>query len=184
MWPNCPCSYWRESPILQYVIYFLLHNKIVTLFPEFPHNGNGSQTKLIRRDCPALRTIYVPDDPNIRKAIIVPNHKYPHNHPILPPTKTPVMIKEIYKTCVKNAGIVGSSVRTVDNGAFPGPGILASKAIFTHLLVHLARSTKLTLGTAPSLYAPTLHNNRVKQDIIRKVKKESYPYGTDVPGTR
>jgi hypothetical protein len=95
------------------------------------------------------------------------------------------MIKEIYKTCVRNAGIVGSSVRTVDNGAFPGrqAGILTLEAIFTNLLVHLARSTKLTLGTAPSLYAPTLHNNRVKQDIIRKVKKESYPYGTDVPGT-
>ena len=54
---------------------------------------------------------------------------------------------------------------------------------FTHPLC-LARSTKLTLGTLPSLYSPTLQNNRVKQDIIREVKKESYPYGTDVPGMR
>lgn len=151
-------------------------------FLEFPHNGNGSQTKLIHRDCPTLWTIYVPDDPKIQKACIVPNHENPHNHPILPPTKMPAMVKEIYKMCVKNAGIVGSLVRTVDNGAFPGPGILTVEAIFTKLL-YLARSTKLTLGTAPSLYTPTLHNNHVKQDIIQKVKKESYPYGMDVPGT-
>ena len=54
---------------------------------------------------------------------------------------------------------------------------------FTHPLC-VARSTKLMLRTSPSLYAPTLQNNHVKQDIIRMVKKESYPYGTDVPGTR
>jgi len=120
LWPNCPCSYWCKSPVLQYVIYFLLWDKLLTHFLEFPHNGNGSQTKLIRRDCPASRTIYVPEDPTIRKACIVPNPENPHNHPILPPTKTPAMIKEIYKTCVRNAGIVGSSVRTVDNGVSPG----------------------------------------------------------------
>ena len=55
----------------------------------------------------------VPEDLAIRKACVVPNHEEPHNHPILSPTKTPVAIKEIYRKCI---GIVGSSVRTVDNG--------------------------------------------------------------------
>jgi hypothetical protein len=39
------------------------------------------------------------------------------------------------------------------------------------------------LGTSPSLYAPTLQNNRVKQDLIREEKKKNYPCGTDLPGT-
>ena len=46
----------------------------------------------------------------------MPNHEEPHLHPILPVTKTPVAIKEIYWKCVNSAGLVGSSVRTVDNG--------------------------------------------------------------------
>ncbi|KAF8150842.1 hypothetical protein B0H34DRAFT_801761 [Crassisporium funariophilum] len=126
----------------------------------FPHIGDGSQARLVHHYCPASRTIYIPNDPTIRMAIVVPDHEEAHNHPILPPTKTPVAIKEIYKQCIQNAGLVGSSVRTVDN----------------------ARSTKLTLGTSPSLYAPTLQNNRIKQDILRGEKKKTYPFGTGLPG--
>ena len=83
---------------------------------DFPHLGNGSQAALVHHSCSAYWIIYVLEDPAIRKAGVVPNHKEPHNHPILPPTKTPVAIKEIYQKCVNNSGIVGSSVRTVDNG--------------------------------------------------------------------
>lgn len=88
----------------------------LTIYQEFPHLGNGSQGALVHHKCSAYRTIYVPEDPAIRKACVVPNHKEPHNHPILPPTKTPIAIKEIYRKCVNNSGIVGSSVRSVDNG--------------------------------------------------------------------
>ncbi len=84
--------------------------------PDFPHLGNGSRAALIHHGCLAHQTIYVPEDPTIRKACIVQAHDEPHSHPILPPTKTPIAIKEIYRQCVENAGIVGSSVRTVDNG--------------------------------------------------------------------
>jgi hypothetical protein len=87
-----------------------------TTIPDFPHLGNGSQAALVHHACSAYRTIYVPEDRTIRKACVVPNHEEPHNHPILPPTKNPVAIKEIYRKCIKNSGIVGSSVRTVDNG--------------------------------------------------------------------
>jgi hypothetical protein len=88
-------------------------------FSDFPHLGNGSQAALIHHACSAYRIIYVPEDPAIRKACVVPDHEKPHNHPILPPTKTPVVIKEFYRRCIKNLGIVGSSVRTVDNGEVP-----------------------------------------------------------------
>ena len=83
---------------------------------DFPHLGNGSQAGLVHHRCSAYRIIYVPEDPAIRKACVVPNYEEPHSHPILPPTKTPVTIKEIYRKCVKSSGLVGSSVRTVDNG--------------------------------------------------------------------
>jgi hypothetical protein len=65
-----------------------------------------------------MRTIYVPEDPTIRKAIVV-NTKIdaqPHNHSILPPTKASIIIKNMYKACIEAAGIVGSTVRKVDNG--------------------------------------------------------------------
>lgn len=87
---------------------------------DFPHLGNGSRVALIHHKCSASRTIYVPDDPTIRMAIVVPDHKEPHTHPILPPTKTPAAIKEAYRRCIRNAGLVGSSVRTVDNGESHG----------------------------------------------------------------
>ncbi|KAF8175111.1 hypothetical protein BJ912DRAFT_1075466 [Pholiota molesta] len=127
---------------------------------KFPHRGDGSQVKMVRHQCPASRTIFVPEDPTIRKACVIPNHEKPHTHPILPDTKTSKMIREMYKKCVEAAGIVGSSVHTVDN----------------------ARTTEMLLGQAPSQYAPALQNNRVKQDIIRTIKKESYPYGTHFEG--
>lgn len=111
-------------------------------------------------------------------ACVVPNHEEPHTHPILPATKTSTIIRETYKNCIKSAGVVGSSVRTVDNGKLCN----TLTVTLSILNVVLARSTHLLLGKAPSLYAPALQNSRVKQDIIRKVKKESYPYGTDIPG--
>lgn len=151
---------------------------------EYPHQGDGTRAKLLRHRCSAARTIYVPEDPAVRMACVVPNHEKAHTHPILPATKTSTIIRETYKDCVRTAGVVGSSVRTVDNGK--------SLPIYTDFYAFqfnlltispIAQSTHVLLGTTPSLYAPTLQNNRVKQDIIRKVKKESYPYGTDIPGT-
>ncbi|KAF8202110.1 hypothetical protein BJ912DRAFT_920516 [Pholiota molesta] len=43
----------------------------------------------------------------------------------------------------------------------------------------------MLLGQTPLLYTPSLQNNRVKQDIIhiiQKVKKESFPHGTNILG--
>jgi hypothetical protein len=38
------------------------------------------------------------------------------------------------------------------------------------------------LGTAAPLYAPILQNARAKWDIVRKSKREEFPYGTDIMG--
>ena len=90
----------------------------ITTFPDFPQLGNGCQATLVHHACSAYQIIYVPEDPTIRKACVVPDHEKPHIHPILPLTKTPVAIEEVYRKCIENAGIVGSSVHTIDNGKF------------------------------------------------------------------
>ncbi|KAF8966029.1 hypothetical protein BDZ97DRAFT_1917737 [Flammula alnicola] len=127
---------------------------------KFPHNADGRQLKMVHHECLASRTIYIPVDPSIRMACIVPNHEKPHTHPILPATKPSRELKELYKSCIQTAGLVGSSVRTIDN----------------------ARSTLHILGKAPALVAPALQSTRVKQQMLRSEKKKKYPHGTGTEG--
>src|SRR5277367_1193729 len=126
---------------------------------------------MVRHKCPASRTIYVPVDPAIHMAIVVPNPEKPHNHPILPATKASITLKDLYRKCIQATGIVGSSVRTVDNGVFQ-----FYICQCTYLFLYIAQSTRLLLdGKTPSLIAPALQNNRVKHDILRAEKKKAYP---------
>ncbi|KAF8961308.1 hypothetical protein BDZ97DRAFT_1760046 [Flammula alnicola] len=121
---------------------------------KYPHTGDGKQAKMVRHQCPTSRTIYVPLDPTIRKALVGPN-QHGHSHPILPATKASKMIKEMYQKCIRAAGIVGSTVLSVEN----------------------AKSTKLILGDkTSSLLAPALANSRVKE------KKKAFPHGTGLEG--
>lgn len=46
-----------------------------------------------------------------------------------------------------------------------------------------APSTRLILeGKSPALYSAALQGNRVKQDMIRDQKKETYPHRQGIPG--
>ncbi|KAF8909313.1 hypothetical protein CPB84DRAFT_1703009 [Gymnopilus junonius] len=127
---------------------------------KFPHNGDGTKAKVKQYKCPASRTIFVPEDPTIRKACVVPNYKQPHNHPVLPPSKTPLLVKEAYKACIEKVGLIGATVRTIDN----------------------APTTRLAREEDPSLLAAPLQNQRVKQDIIRALKKAEFPEGMNLAG--
>ncbi|KAF8908580.1 hypothetical protein CPB84DRAFT_1744207 [Gymnopilus junonius] len=127
---------------------------------KFPHNGNGTKAKVKQYKCPASRTIFVPEDPTIRKACFVPNYKQPHNHPVLPPSKTPLLVKEAYKACIEKVGLIGATVRTIDN----------------------APTTRLAREEDPSLLAAPLQNQHVKQDIIRALKKAEFPEGMNLAG--
>jgi hypothetical protein len=71
---------------------------------------------MIRHRCGASRTIYVPTDPAIRMACVVQNHEQPHNHPILPVTKASRDIKSLFKRCIDAVGMVGATVKTIENG--------------------------------------------------------------------
>ncbi|KAK6971931.1 hypothetical protein R3P38DRAFT_3139358 [Favolaschia claudopus] len=49
-------------------------------------DGTGVSSAMVNRECPATRTIFVPVDPSIRKAVVVHPQNIAHNHPI-PPLK-------------------------------------------------------------------------------------------------
>ncbi|KAK6977676.1 hypothetical protein R3P38DRAFT_3295002 [Favolaschia claudopus] len=49
-------------------------------------NGISASSGVVNRECPATRTIFVPVDPSIRKAVVVHPQNIAHNHPI-PPLK-------------------------------------------------------------------------------------------------
>ncbi|KAK6971359.1 hypothetical protein R3P38DRAFT_3143097 [Favolaschia claudopus] len=49
-------------------------------------DGAGVSSAIVHRECPATRTIFVPVDPSIRKAVVVHPQNIAHNHPI-PPLK-------------------------------------------------------------------------------------------------
>ena len=160
----------------------LSHSQIsisLILFSGYPHSADGTLSKMVRHECEATRTIFVPEDPRIRKACVIMEPSDPHTHPILPATKATIEIKNLYRECISAAGIHGSTVRTVDNGKFP---FLYSELVHFNLYIS-ARTTQLLLnGKTPALVAPALQNSRLKQDILRTVKKEHFQHGSDVPG--
>lgn len=85
-------------------------------FSGYPHSADGTLSKMVRHECEATRTIFIPEDPRIRMACVIMEPSDPHTHPILPATKATIEIKNLYRECISAAGIHGSTVRTVDNG--------------------------------------------------------------------
>ncbi|KAJ6623694.1 hypothetical protein B0H10DRAFT_1943767 [Mycena sp. CBHHK59/15] len=89
------------------------------------HITNGKSqawSRIQNHPCPAARTIYVPLDPTIRKALIIHNNNTPHNHPIPPLSKAPLELKAIYRECIKATGCVGATVAKVDNAGLDVAG--------------------------------------------------------------
>ncbi len=82
-------------------------------------DGQPFKAPIVQLPCPASRSIYVPLDDTIRKALIVNDHKKPHSHPIPPMTKVTYEMKNKYIECVEAHGVFGSTVVKVENGACP-----------------------------------------------------------------
>ncbi|KAJ6556693.1 hypothetical protein B0H10DRAFT_2241174 [Mycena sp. CBHHK59/15] len=128
------------------------------------HIANGMQVQGAIRNypCSAVRYIYIPDDSSIRKVLLIHNETG-HNHPIPMLSKVSFELKETYRQCVDANGVLGATVAKIDN----------------------APATKQLLkGKTPAAYAPALHNQRVKQDIVRAKKLEMYPNGLGVDAIR
>ncbi|KAJ7782537.1 hypothetical protein DFH07DRAFT_1010922 [Mycena maculata] len=115
---------------------------------------------IVNRPCDASRTIYVPLDPTIRKALIIHGGD-PHSHPMPALTKVSFELKESYRKCIKSVGTVGATVTKVDN----------------------APSTQLHFnGKSPGEFAPALQSNQAKRKLVREVKQEEYPAGLGPAG--
>ncbi|KDR65997.1 hypothetical protein GALMADRAFT_131200 [Galerina marginata CBS 339.88] len=127
---------------------------------KIPHNSDGTLSEVNLRPCPASRTIYIPLDPTIRVLVILYDHLKPHNHPILPATKTSREVRELYSRCIDAVGSAGSTVQKIEN----------------------APSTRLILGKTPSLLAPALQDHAVKGRLLTKAKKKAFPFGVNIEG--
>ncbi|KAJ7482421.1 hypothetical protein FB451DRAFT_1393776 [Mycena latifolia] len=123
-------------------------------------NGQAVTSRTVNRPCDVTRTIYVPLDLSIRKAL-VHNCSRPHNYPMPPLTKVSYELKVSYRECIKARGCVGATVAKVDN----------------------APSTELLLkGKTPGEFSPVLQSKRVKRELVREAKQEAYPAEFDVAG--
>ena len=152
------------------------------ILTEYPHSKNGRQSKMVHHECHASQTIYIPVDDSLRMACIVPNCKQPHNHPILPSIKVSRELKDQYVKAIQVAGIAGNTVRTIDNGSYDI--YFSSSFKFSCIdLTFLAPSTTAIFGMSPSLAAPALQSRRVREQILRKEKKRTYPCGLGIEGT-
>ncbi|KAJ3839444.1 hypothetical protein F5878DRAFT_724507 [Lentinula raphanica] len=136
---------------------------------HYPHNADGSLSKLIKHKCEAYRTIFVPIDKTIRQAVIIYGTKQtrslanpqPHNHPILPQTKVTHAVESLYLKCIRARGIVGSTTLSVQNA--PSTAILLD-------------------GKTPETLHPALSDNRQLRRIIRAEKVKHFPHGTGWSG--
>ncbi|KAJ6580022.1 hypothetical protein DFH09DRAFT_1444395 [Mycena vulgaris] len=65
----------------------------------YAHINLGKQvtSRIINRPCDAARTIYVPVDPSIRKALIIHNNNIAHNHPMPALTKVSYELKASHR---------------------------------------------------------------------------------------
>ncbi|KAF8136057.1 hypothetical protein K438DRAFT_2121651 [Mycena galopus ATCC 62051] len=126
-------------------------------------NGMQVQGQIRNYPCPATRSMYIPKDPSIRKVLVVHNETG-HNHPMPALSKVSFALKDTYRECIEDYGILGATVAKVDNG------MDCSSAI-----------NEMELdGKTPATHAPPLHNKRVKRDILHTEKIKKYPNGLGI----
>jgi hypothetical protein len=80
-------------------------------------NGRSVRGTMIRHPCNAYMTIYVPVDTTMRLACVVLDSSKPHTHPMPTLAKMSLDIDKIYRRCVRGAGVLGTTVQKVDDGA-------------------------------------------------------------------
>ncbi|KAK7008311.1 hypothetical protein R3P38DRAFT_3280934 [Favolaschia claudopus] len=123
---------------------------------KHPHIVDGhviTDNRIRKYTCLASRTIFVPQDLDVRKAIVVHKAGIPHSHPMPPLVKVSMKVKETYGNWITKDGIVGTTVKSVDNAN-------ADDVILT----------------------PALGDMRVKRNMVRDAKAKKYPAGLGIQG--
>ncbi|KAJ6505028.1 hypothetical protein C8R45DRAFT_971670 [Mycena sanguinolenta] len=124
-------------------------------------NGRAVISTIVNRPCTAKRTIFVPVDASIRKALITHGkNNFAHNHPMPMLKKAAFEVPNSYRQCIKASGCIAATVAKVNN----------------------APSTQVLLGMKPGEFSPALHSKKIKQKLVREAKIEKYPAGLGPPG--
>ncbi|KAK7036861.1 hypothetical protein R3P38DRAFT_3350628 [Favolaschia claudopus] len=80
---------------------------------DHPHIVNGhvvTNSEMSHYKCRVKRTIFVPRDESIRKAVILHNAiPIPHRHPLPPLAKVSLSVQDKYETCIEKRGVVGAT---------------------------------------------------------------------------
>ncbi|KAJ7060131.1 hypothetical protein C8F01DRAFT_1144108 [Mycena amicta] len=122
--------------------------------------GLAMAGEIVERKCPAKRWIYVPLNPNDRRALVC-HAPAGHNHPEPTLSTNSWNIQQIYEELVLETDAVVPTVAKVDNSA----------------------ATKIRLdGRRPGEVVPALQSKRVKAKIVQSVKAEQHPDGFGAPG--
>jgi hypothetical protein len=95
-------------------IFFLPHHSCTDLLIAHAHIVKGMNVRGNIRSyrCPATRSIYVPQDVSVRKALIIHND-IGHNHPMPTLTKAAFGHKDIYRVCIERKGVLGATVSKI-----------------------------------------------------------------------
>jgi hypothetical protein len=110
----------------------------ITAFTHLDDNSHPIERRLEHRGCTASRRIYIPLDTSIRMAVVIPNHLHPHSHPMPLFIKLSHDVKIKYAELIHAAGLLGATVKKVDNGTSSRFYML-----FSHLnLIHVLLSRK------------------------------------------
>ena len=93
-------------------------------FAAYTHllDGKLYKSPILHRLCNAEGTIFVPVNSSFRIAVVVPDHKAPHNHPMPPMIKVSFDAKAAYRQCITANGVMASTVKRVDNCKIPSSG--------------------------------------------------------------
>jgi hypothetical protein len=134
---------------------------------------------MVKRKCRAHRTIFIPTDPTIRQVCIV-YQLIPHSHPALPLSRPSDEATELFRWCIQAAGVVGSTVQSIEKGL---SHFQCTQYLTYSFIVILAPSTRLLLsGKLPGQVHPALGNRKTQQKIINQEKSKMFPKGLGFEG--
>lgn len=119
-------------------------------------------------------------------AIVVPNHKFPHSHPMPPMIKVLYNAKAAYRQYITTNGVMALTSKKVNMGKSVWPvlcfhGTVNIVTVLTICLI-VASSKLLLDGKTPGQAFPALNNNGVKLWLIKTEKLVNAPHGLGLMG--
>ena len=100
---------WTEN--CYYTTCWIFH--ITTAYTHLK-GGQPFKSPIAHHACTTTWSIFVPVNSRLYIAVIVPDHKIPHDHPMLP-IKVAFDVKSAYCKCINQTGVLAAMTKKVDN---------------------------------------------------------------------